>query len=98
MLGLVGAAAGLGNFAGNATGARLKLGRPALIVLRCTASVWIIAVIAALTDNLMTAALATLIASAPAHSPRSHSTRHSSTTCPRNRSRPDSVDPRRFCS
>ncbi len=64
MLGLVGAAAGLGNFAGNATGARLKLGRPALIVLRCTASVWIIAVIAALTDNLMTAALATLIASA----------------------------------
>ena len=54
MLGLVGAAAGLGNFAGNATGARLKLGRPALIVLRCTASVWIIAVIAALTDNLMT--------------------------------------------
>ncbi|MDV6277083.1 MFS transporter [Rhodococcus erythropolis] len=64
MLGLVGAAAGLGNFAGNAAGARLKLGRPALIVLRCTASVWIIAVIAALTDNLMTAALATLIASA----------------------------------
>nr|WP_185993137.1 MFS transporter [Rhodococcus sp. KBS0724] len=64
MLGLVGAAAGLGNFGGNAAGARLKLGRPALVVLRCTASVWIIAVIAALTDNLMTAALATLIASA----------------------------------
>ncbi|MGC0362550.1 hypothetical protein ABH922_000534 [Rhodococcus sp. 27YEA15] len=64
MLGLVGAAAGLGNFAGNAAGARLKLGKPALIVLRCTASVWVIAVIAALTDNLMTAALATLIASA----------------------------------
>ncbi|MCJ0904958.1 MFS transporter [Rhodococcus sp. ARC_M6] len=64
MLGLVGAAAGLGNFGGNAAGARLKLGRPAVVVLRCTASVWIIAVIAALTDNLMTAALATLIASA----------------------------------
>lgn len=64
MLGLIGAAAGLGNFAGNAAGARLKLGRPALIVLRCTASVWIIAVIAALTDNLLTAALATLIGSA----------------------------------
>lgn len=64
MLGLVGAAAGLGNFGGNAAGARIKLGRPALVVLRCTASVWIIAVIAALTDNLMTAVLATLIASA----------------------------------
>ncbi|MFD4367150.1 MFS transporter [Rhodococcus sp. NPDC058521] len=63
MLGLVGAAAAIGNFAGNASGARLKLGRPALIVVRCTVSVWIIAVIAAFTDNLLTAALATLIAS-----------------------------------
>ncbi|WP_072687149.1 MFS transporter [Rhodococcus marinonascens] len=64
MLGLIGAAAAIGNFSGNATGARLKLGRPALIVLRCTGAVWIIAVIAAVTDNLMTAALATLVASA----------------------------------
>ncbi|MFZ2177227.1 MAG: MFS transporter [Rhodococcus sp. (in: high G+C Gram-positive bacteria)] len=64
MLGLVGAAAGIGNFSGNAAGARLKLGRPALIVLRCTGGVWLIAVLAALTDNLMTAALATLVASA----------------------------------
>ncbi|PQP25009.1 MFS transporter [Rhodococcus opacus] len=64
MLGLVGAAAGIGNFAGNAAGARIKLGRPALIVLRCTGAVWIIAVLAAITDNLLTAALATLVASA----------------------------------
>lgn len=64
MLGLIGAAAAIGNFAGNASGARLELGRPALIVVRCTAAVWIIAVIAALTDNLLTAALAALIASA----------------------------------
>lgn len=63
MLGLVGAAAAIGNFSGNATGARLRLGRPALIVVRCTAAVWAIAVVAALTDNLLTAALATLVAS-----------------------------------
>ncbi|NLE78141.1 MAG: MFS transporter [Rhodococcus sp.] len=63
MLGLVGAAAAIGNFAGNASGARLSLGKPALIVVRCTVSVWIIAIIAAFTDNLLTAALATLIAS-----------------------------------
>ncbi|MCQ4117973.1 MFS transporter [Rhodococcus tibetensis] len=64
MLGLVGAAAGIGNFTGNAAGARLKLGRPALIVLRCTGAVWVVAVIAAVTDNLLTAAVATLVGSA----------------------------------
>lgn len=63
MLGLVGAAAGLGNFAGNATGARLKLGRPAVIVLRCTAAVTVVAILAAVTDSLLTAALAALVAS-----------------------------------
>ncbi|MFF0814935.1 MFS transporter [Rhodococcus sp. NPDC003318] len=64
MLGLVGAAAGIGNFAGNATGARLKLGRPAVIVLRCTAAVTFVAILAAVTDSLLSAALATLVASA----------------------------------
>ncbi|QNG21138.1 MFS transporter [Rhodococcus triatomae] len=64
MLGLVGAAAGIGNFAGNATGARLRLGRPALIVVRCTGAVWVVAVLAAVTDNLLAAALAALVASA----------------------------------
>lgn len=62
MLGLVGAAAAIGNFAGNAAGARLKLGRPAVIVLRCTAAVTAIAIVAAVTDSLLTAALATLVA------------------------------------
>lgn len=62
MLGAVGAAAAIGNFAGNATGARMKLGRPALIVLVCTAACTIVAVVAALTDNLLGAALATLVA------------------------------------
>lgn len=61
MLGAVGAAAAIGNFAGNATGARMKLGRPALIVLVCTAACTIVAVVAALTDNLLGAALATLV-------------------------------------
>ncbi|WP_176444123.1 MFS transporter [Rhodococcoides kyotonense] len=63
MLGLVGAGAAIGNFAGNAAGARIKLGRPAIVVLRCTAAVTIFAIIAAITDSLLTAALAALVAS-----------------------------------
>lgn len=62
MLGLVGAAAAVGNFAGNATGARLALGRPALIVLRCTAAVVIVAVVVAATGNVFAAAIAALVA------------------------------------
>ncbi|WP_176458419.1 MULTISPECIES: MFS transporter [unclassified Rhodococcus (in: high G+C Gram-positive bacteria)] len=63
MLGLVGAAAGLGNFAGNALGARIKLGRPSVVVLRCTVAVTVVAVVAAVTDSLLTAAVAALVAS-----------------------------------
>ncbi len=63
MLGLVGAAAAIGNFSGNAAGARIKLGRPAIVVLRCTTSVTVIAIVAAVTDSLLTAALAALVAS-----------------------------------
>ncbi|MDI9894803.1 MFS transporter [Rhodococcus sp. IEGM 1381] len=63
MLGLVGAAAGLGNFGGNALGARIKLGRPSLVVLRCTIAVTVVAVVAAITDSLLTAAVAALVAS-----------------------------------
>ncbi|MFI8567362.1 MFS transporter [Rhodococcus sp. NPDC078407] len=63
MLGLVGAAAGLGNFSGNALGARIKLGRPSMVVLRCTIAVTVVAVVAAITDSLLTAALAALVAS-----------------------------------
>ncbi|WP_206488028.1 MFS transporter [Rhodococcus sp. KRD162] len=63
MLGLVGAAAALGNFSGNAIGARIKLGRPSLVVLRCTAAVTAVAVVAAVTDSLLTAAVAALVAS-----------------------------------
>ncbi len=63
MLGFVGVAAALGNFAGNAAGARLSLGRPSLLVLRCTIAVTAITVIAAFADSLLVAALAALIAS-----------------------------------
>ncbi|WP_241385736.1 MFS transporter [Rhodococcus sp. CH91] len=62
MLGGVGAAAAVGNFAGNATGARLALGRPALIVVRCTAAVVIVAAVVAATGNVLAAALAALVA------------------------------------
>ncbi|MGW0181019.1 MFS transporter [Nocardia sp. NPDC003345] len=62
MLGLVGAAAAVGNFAGNATGARLRLGRPSLIVVNCTLGCTVVAVVALVLDNLLGAALAALVA------------------------------------
>ncbi|MFI8975890.1 MFS transporter [Nocardia asteroides] len=64
MLALVGAAAGIGNFGGNATGARLQLGRPSLVVLGCTAASAAVAVFAMFTGNLFGAAFAALVASA----------------------------------
>ncbi|WP_431963806.1 MFS transporter [Nocardia sp. bgisy134] len=62
MLGAVGAAAAIGNFTGNATGARLALGRPSLIVLGCTAACTGVAIFAVFADNLLGAAVATLVA------------------------------------
>ncbi len=62
MLGVVGAAAAVGNFTGNATGARMKLGRPSLIVLSCTIACVAVAVLAALLGNLIGAAVAALVA------------------------------------
>ncbi|MFF5031772.1 MFS transporter [Nocardia salmonicida] len=64
MLGLVGAAAGIGNFSGNATGARLQLGRPSPVVLGCTGACAVVALFAAFTGNLFGAAVAALVASA----------------------------------
>ncbi len=63
MLGLIGAAAALGNFAGNFASARLQLGRPAVLVVRCTVAVTVAALAAAVTGNLVVAAVATLITS-----------------------------------
>lgn len=64
MLGAVGAAAGIGNFAGNATGARIALGRPSAIVIGCTAACTGVALFAVFADNLLGAVLAALVASA----------------------------------
>jgi MFS family permease len=63
ILGLIGAAAAIGNFAGNFASARLRLGRPAVLVVRCTVAVTGIALAAAVAGNLVMAAVATLITS-----------------------------------
>ena len=63
ILGLIGGAAAVGNFAGNFTAARLKLGRPAVLVVRCATAVTVMALAAAVTGNLFVAAVAALITS-----------------------------------
>ncbi len=63
ILGLIGAAAGVGNFAGNFTSARLKLGRPAVLVVRCTLAVTGVALAAALAGTLLVVAIAALVTS-----------------------------------
>ncbi|MGE2735002.1 MFS transporter [Mycolicibacterium vaccae] len=63
ILGLIGAAAAIGNFIGNFTAARLKLGHPAQLVVRCAAAVTLMALAAAVTGNLLVAAAATLVTS-----------------------------------
>jgi MFS family permease len=63
MLGIIGAAAAIGNFAGNFAAARLQLGRPAVLVVRCTVAVTVVAVAAAVAGNLMVTAIATLVTS-----------------------------------
>ncbi|MEO6882155.1 MAG: MFS transporter [Mycobacteriaceae bacterium] len=64
MLGLLGAGAGIGAFAGNAAGARLKLGRPDVVVLWCVGAALTVVVLAAVQPGIVTAALAALVASA----------------------------------
>ncbi len=63
ILGLIGAAAAIGNFAGNFTSARMKLGHPAQVVVRCTIAVTASALATAVTGSLLVAAIATLITS-----------------------------------
>ncbi|ANI41917.1 MFS transporter [Mycolicibacterium vaccae] len=63
ILGMIGAAAAIGNFAGNFTAARLKLGHPARLVVRCAVAVTAAALVTALTGSLLVAAVATLITS-----------------------------------
>ena len=63
MLGMIGAAAAIGNFAGNFTSARLQLGRPAVLVVRCTVSVTAVALAAAVAGNLVVTTIAALVTS-----------------------------------
>ncbi|MGE0219395.1 MAG: MFS transporter [Mycolicibacterium sp.] len=63
ILGLIGAAAAIGNFAGNFTAARLRLGHPARMVVRCATAVTAVALVTAVTGNLLVAAAATLVTS-----------------------------------
>jgi MFS family permease len=63
ILGLIGAAAAIGNFAGNAAAARLKLGRPSVLVVRCTIAVTCAALASALAGKLLVVALAALVTS-----------------------------------
>ncbi len=60
-LGAVGAATGLGNFGGTALGTRLRLARPDLIILFCTAGSAVACVAAALLFSLPIAIFAMLI-------------------------------------
>lgn len=61
MLGMIGAAAGIGNFAGNFAAARLQLGRPAVLVVRCTLAVSAVALAASVAGTLVAAVIATLV-------------------------------------
>jgi hypothetical protein len=63
MLGAIGAAAGIGNFVGNFTSARMKLGRPAALVVRCTVAVSAVALAASVAGTLVVAVIATLVTS-----------------------------------
>jgi MFS family permease len=64
ILGLIGAAAAIGNFGGNYASARLKLGHPAQLVVRSSIAVTLAALATALTGKLLVAALAALVTSA----------------------------------
>ena len=63
-LAVLGLAAGVGSFAGNAAGARVRLGRPDLVVLWCVGAGLAVVLGAAVVPGLATAALAALVAAA----------------------------------
>jgi MFS family permease len=66
ILGLIGAAAAIGNFGGNYASARIPLGHPARLVVHSTIAVTLVALATALTGKLMVAALAALVTAAAA--------------------------------
>jgi predicted MFS family arabinose efflux permease len=62
LLGLVGGAAGVGSFVGNAVGARLHFGKPDQVIIGCLAGSLAAGVFAAITGSVTTAAIAALVA------------------------------------
>jgi MFS family permease len=62
LLGVVGAAAGAGSFLGNAVGARMPLRKPDQAVIGCVAADLFMAVLAALVQGIVIAAVTTLVA------------------------------------
>ncbi|EID54927.1 MFS transporter [Saccharomonospora xinjiangensis] len=63
LLGVIGAAAGLGGFLGNALGSRMHFGKSDQVVLVCLASALTATIIAALLSGIATAALVGLVGS-----------------------------------
>lgn len=62
LLGLIAAAAGLGTFLGNATGARIPTLKPDRIILGATGTAALLAVLGAIIDSLATVVVITLLA------------------------------------
>jgi MFS family permease len=62
LLGVIGAAAGVGNFLGNAVGARLHFGRPDQAVVGCLSGILVATVLAAVVPGIATAAVLALVA------------------------------------
>ena len=61
ILGSIGAAAAIGNFAGNFASARLQMGHPARLVVRATVAVTAVALATAVVGSLYVAAVATFV-------------------------------------
>ena len=98
ILGLIGAAAAIGNFAGNFTSARLKLGHPAQLVVRCAIVVTVAALATALTGNLWWQRSPRCSPRGRARSARHRWTRRCRTTCRRSRVPRRSAARSRCCS
>lgn len=62
LLGIVGAAAGTGSFLGNAVGARMHFGKPDQTILGCVAAGFTMAVLTALVQGILIAAVTALVA------------------------------------
>ncbi len=61
LLGIIGAAAGVGGFAGNALGSRLHFGKPDQVILACVGACLGMSVIATVAAGLATAAIVALV-------------------------------------